>query len=169
MTGMTHGARTEPRETIVFALILIVVGIGALTANAVPDTGGWIVFLIGIGLLAAFAFTRLYGTLIPGGIMTGLGAGILASQSLTLADEAMGGIIVLGLGLGFVAIWVIGSLAKVKEQHPWPLVPGGILVTIGVVLMIGGEAVELLRFWPVILIALGLVVLWRGWVEVRKR
>jgi hypothetical protein len=169
MTGMTHGARTDPRQTIVLAVVLIMVGIGALTANVVPDVGGWIVLLIGIGLLAIFAVTRLYGTLVPGGIMAGLGAGILASQSLTLADEAMGGIIVLGLGLGFLSIWVIGALAKVQEHHPWPLIPGGILVTIGVALMIGGQALELLRFWPVLLIGLGAIVLWRGWAEIRGR
>jgi hypothetical protein len=169
MSGMAHGARTNPREGIVFAIILIAVGVGALAMQVVPDAGAWIVLLIGLGLLAVFAVLREYGALVPGGIMTGLGAGILASQTLVVEDEASGGVIVLGLGLGFVSIWVIGALVHVAEHHPWPLVPGGILSLIGVSLLIGGQAVEFLRFWPVAVIAVGLFVLWRAVVEGRAR
>lgn len=167
MTGMTHGARSNPRDTMILAIILIAVGVASLAVNVVPDAGGVIVLVIGLGLLAAFAFQRHYGYLVPGGILTGLGAGILASQALDVVDEVAGGLVVLGLGLGFVSIWVIGALAKVKEHHPWPLIPGGILVTVGSALLIGGQAIDLLQYWPVILIAIGIVVLWRGWREVR--
>lgn len=169
MAGMTHGARTDPREHIVLAVILIIVGVGALTANAVPDLGGWVVLLIGVGLFALFAFSRAYGALVPGGIMTGLGAGILVSEATTWTDEAMGGVIVLGLGLGFASIWVLGALTHVKEHHVWPLIPGGILTVIGIALMVGGQAIELMEYWPVILIAIGVVVLGRGWMELRQR
>ncbi len=169
MTGMAHGARSNPREGIVFAIILIAVGVGALALQVVPDAGAWIILLIGLGLLAVFAVVREYGALVPGGIMTGLGAGILASQGLALENEATGGVIVLGLGLGFISIWVIGALFHVAEHHPWPLVPGGILSVIGVSLLAGGQAVEFMRFWPVAVIAIGLIVLWRAVVEGRDR
>jgi hypothetical protein len=169
MSGTAHGARTEPREGIVFAIILIAVGVGALAMQAMPDAGSSVVLLIGLGLLAAFAFLREYGALIPGGIMTGLGAGILASQTLAINGEATGGVIVLGLGLGFISIWVIGAIAHVAEHHPWPLVPGGILTIIGVSQLVGGQAMELMRFWPVAVIAIGLIVLWRAWLETRAR
>lgn len=169
MSGMARGARTNPREGVVFAIILIAVGVGALAMQVVPDAGAWIVLLIGLALLAVFAILREYGALVPGGIMTGLGAGILASQSLALKDEATGGIIVLGLGLGFIAIWVIGALVHVAEHHPWPLVPGGILSVIGVSLLVGGQAIELMRFWPVAVIAIGLILLWRAVIEGRDR
>ncbi len=169
MTGMAHGARTNPREGVVFAIILIIVGVGALAMQIMPDAGAWILLLIGLGFLAAFAVLRSYAALIPGGILTGLGAGILASQSIALKDEATGGVIVLGLGLGFIAIWVIGALIHVAEHHPWPLVPGGILSIIGVSLLVGGQAIEVMRFWPVVVIAIGVVVLWRAVVEGRDR
>lgn len=169
MSGMAHGARSNPREGIVFAVILIAVGVGALVMQVVPDAGAWVVLLIGLGLLAVFAILREYGALIPGGIMTGLGAGILASQGLALENEATGGVIVLGLGLGFIAIWVIGALFHIAEHHPWPLVPGGILSVIGLSLLVGGQAIELMRFWPVAVIAIGLIVLWRAVVEGRAR
>lgn len=169
MAGMTHGARTEPRDTIVFAIILIAVGIGALALQVFPDSGGIVVLVIGLALLALFGFTRGYGALVPGGIMTGLGVGIMAQGNLALTDEASGGVVVLGLGLGFVSIWVLSAIARLREHHPWPLIPGLILSTVGAALMIGGAAEELLRFWPVALIALGAVVLWRAWTEMRQR
>jgi hypothetical protein len=169
MTGMAHGARTNPREGVVFAIILIIVGVGALAMQILPDAGAWILLLIGLGFLTAFAVLREYAALIPGGILTGLGAGILASQGIALEDEATGGVIVLGLGLGFIAIWVIGALVHVAEHHPWPLVPGGILSIIGLSLLVGGQAIEFMRFWPVAVIAIGLIVLWRAVVEGRDR
>jgi hypothetical protein len=169
MADMTQGTRTDPRGNIVVAIILIAIGIGALALNAMPDLGGWVVLVIGLGLLVTFPFVRHYGALVPGGIMTGLGAGIVASEAMTLTDEGTGGVIVLGLGLGFLAIWVIGALSRIAEHHPWPLIPGGILAVIGTALVIGGQAVELLRFWPSVLIVLGVIVLARGIIETRKR
>jgi hypothetical protein len=162
MAGTAHGARTDPRDTIVLAIVLIAVGVGALAANALPGAGGWIVLIIGGALLATFAVTRHYGALVPGGIMSGLGAGIVASQSLALTDEGTGGVIVLGLGIGFLSIWLIGGLVHVAEHQPWPLIPGGILATIGGALLVGGQAVELLRYWPIVLIGLGVAALIRG-------
>lgn len=162
MAGMAHAPRTHPREPLILGIVLIGIGLGAFVANVVPDTGAWITLLIGLGLLAVFAFTRAYGALVPAGIMTGLGAGILLSTQLALEGEATGGVIVTGLGLGFVSIWVIGALAHVEEHHPWPLIPGGILTIVGVALLIGGQAIELLRYWPIVLIAIGVVAIGRA-------
>src|SRR3990172_3060943 len=87
MSDMAPGAGTGPRDRIVFAVVLIAVGVIGLASQLFEfktDVGGWIVMLIGLGFLGPFAFTRQYGFLIPGGVMTGLGAGIVASQNLTL-------------------------------------------------------------------------------------
>lgn len=169
----TQGAASRTRDTMVFAVILIAVGIGGLALQVLqPSTsvGGVIVIIIGLGLLAAFAFTRQYGYLVPGGIMTGLGAGIIASEAIALtSDEGTAGVIVLGLGLGFLSIWVVGALVKTAQHHWWPLIPGGILVVVGGALVIGGQAVDLLDYWGVAIVALGLVVLWRAWTQSRAR
>ena len=173
MSDMARGAGTGPRDRMVFAIILIVVGAGGLatqTLKPTTDVGGWIVLTIGLALLGAFAYTRNYGYLIPGGILTGLGAGIIASQALTFPnDETKSGAIVLGLGLGFLSIWVVGAIVRVAQHHWWPLIPGGILTAIGGALLIGGQAVRLLDYWGVAIIALGLFVLWRAWAEDRIR
>lgn len=162
MTGMTHAPRAHPREPLVLGIILVVIGVGAFLMNIYPDAGSWIVLLIGLGLLGLFAVTREFGALVPGGIMTGLGAGIVAADQLAVEGEATGGVIVAGLGLGFLSIWVISGLFHLAEHHPWPLIPGGILTAIGASLLVGGPAVDLLRFWPLILVAIGVVAIARA-------
>lgn len=171
MAGMAQSAGTGPRDRIVFAVILILVGVGGLAMQAfeASGAGGWIVLAIGVGLLGAFAFTRQYGYLIPGGIMTGLGAGIVISEAFTFTDEGTGGVIVLGLGLGFLSIWVIAALVQLAENHWWPVIPGGILAVVGGALLIGGQAVDLLDYWGIAVIAVGVLVLWRAFAEGRPR
>jgi len=169
MADMVHSTGTGPRDRIALAVILIVVGVVGLASQLFEfstNVGGWVVMLIGLGLLGAFAYTRQYGYLIPGGIMTGLGAGIIASESFTFVDDqTASGAIVLGLGVGFLAIWVIGGIMRVAQNHWWPLIPGGILAVVGGALLIGDQAVSLLDYWGVVVIAVGLFVLWRAFAE----
>jgi hypothetical protein len=166
MSQIAHGAGRGTRDQLVFAVILIVVGAVGLAGRfwtPTADVGGFIVGAIGLGLLGAFAYTRTYGYLVPGAIMTGLGAGIVASQSFTwTTSEGEGGAVVLGLGLGFALIWVVGTAVRLDQQTWWSLIPGGILATIGTLLLIGGGAIELLDWWGVALIAIGLIVVLRA-------
>lgn len=165
MTGMSQSTRTGPRDQLVFAAVLILVGVGALVMQVAEQeqiAGGGVVALIGLGLLGAFAYTRTYGYLIPGSILTGLGIAIAVAEVVKATDEGEGGVIVLGLGLGFVGIWVLSSITRLSAHHWWPLVPGGILVVVGGALLIGGQAIQLLDYWGVILVAIGLLVLWRA-------
>jgi hypothetical protein len=173
MAQMAQGAGRTPRDQIVFAAILILVGVGGLVSQVwqpTADVGGWIVTIIGLVFLGAFTYTRHYGYLVPGGIMTGLGIGIVASETFTFTtDEGTGGAVVLGLGLGFLAIWVIGAIAHIARNHWWPAIPGGILTVVGGALLIGGQAVDMLDYWGAIVIAVGLFVLWRAWADARAR
>jgi len=172
MSSVSQGAGIGPRDRMAAAVILIVVGVGSLAVQLLDltaDVGGLVVTIIGVAFLVAFAFTRQYGYLVPGGIMTGLGVGIVASGRLAMADEQTGGAIVLGLGLGFLSIWVIGTIVHVIRHHWWPIVPGGILAVVGVALLIGGQAVSLLDYWGVVIVAIGLIVLWRAWADSRAR
>ena len=63
-----------------------------------------------------------------------------------------------GLGLGFIAIFVIATLYQ-GRSHWWPLIPGGILLVSG--LAEGSQAFrDLLAVgWPVVLILIGLIFL----------
>ena len=89
--------------------------------------GDVIVLVIGLVFAIAFAATRRYGLLIPAGIMTGLGTGILLEDF-----GVMGEPVVLGLGLGFLAIYAADFLTSGASAPGrwWPLIPGAILTII---------------------------------------
>jgi hypothetical protein len=165
MAERSPETRTGPRDQIVFASVLILIGIASFVAQATNgkiEIGGLVVLVIGLALLGAFTYTRHYGYLVPAGILTGLGVGIILEQVLDLTGEASGGVIVLSLGLGFVSIWVIGQLVNIQRALWWPLVPGGILSVVGGALLVGGDAVRVLDWWGLVLVAIGLFVLWRA-------
>ena len=69
----------------------------------------------------------------------------------------MGGSRNLGLGLGFVAIFLIAFLYE-RKSHWWPLIPGTVLILLGLRRM---EEVFgwLLRNWPLILVIIGVLIL----------
>ena len=169
MSQIASGSGRAARDQLVFAVVLIVVGaIGLISRWVQPttDLGGWVVAAIGLGFLGAFAYTRNYGYLVPGGIMTGLGLGIVVSQTVAwTTGEGEGGAVVLGLGLGFGLVWLIGTLVGTDKPNFWALIPGGILATIGTLLLAGSAAVQLFDWWAVGLIVIGLIVVWRAFVE----
>lgn len=139
---------------------MILIALGALFFFVqLTDLGGEaIVAVIGGAFLVAYAFTRQYGFLVPGGIMTGLGLGILVQSQAT--PEA-GGVVVIGLGAGFLSIYLIDLLVRGASALWWPIIPGGILATIGI--LVEADRVEVLAelewAWPLILIAIGVIVL----------
>lgn len=158
--------RKSRREPLVGGMVLVIIGVALLVAQAAPQFGQYIVLVVGLGLLAIFAFTRAYGALVGGSIVTGVGAGVAIAASST--GEVAGAAVVLSLGLGFVAVWAISYLLRMPERHWWPLVPGVILASIGVALLLGGAAQNLISYWPVALIALGVLVIGQAFVASRR-
>lgn len=142
-------------------VILIAVGLTLFAVQLLNLDGDVIVLVIGLVFAVAFAATRRYGLLIPAGIMTGLGTGILLKNV-----GVMGEPVVLGLGLGFLAIYaadVLTSGANVPGRW-WPLIPGAILTIIAAAESTFGEegARLVTQGWPVLLIAAGAWLLLRG-------
>lgn len=158
-------ARRDKEGRLWLGLILIGLGAIFLLDRLVPDIGAYLPLLVGLGFLAAFLATRAYGFLIPAGIVSGVGAGIVLQRSYP-----EGGVFLLALGTGFVAIWLIGALFRLREPHWWPLIPGGILITIGLVDLAdeGGRLAELLEVgWPLLLVAVGILVIIRALADRR--
>jgi len=138
--------------------VLIAIGAALLLGQLVGDTGQFITLGIGLFLLVLFAVTRHPGALIGGGIVTGIGVGVLVAAN-TEGDVA-GAAVLFGLGFGFIGVWLIGTLLRIKEISFWPLIPGAILVVVGIVVLAGSEAAKTFQLlWPVLLIGLGVVVL----------
>jgi hypothetical protein len=147
----------QRRDQWVGGAVLIAIGAALLLGQLVGQTGQFVLLGIGLVLLVLFAVSRNPGTLIGGGIVTGLGAGVLVAVN-TVGDVA-GAAVLLGLGFGFIGVWLVGTLLRIKEITFWPLIPGGILVAIGIVVLAGVEGARLELLGPVLLIALGIVVL----------
>jgi hypothetical protein len=142
-------------------VILIAVGVTLFAVQLLNLDGDVVVLVIGIVFAIAFAATRRYGLLIPAGIMTGLGAGILLEDFGVQGEP-----VVLGLGLGFLAIYA-GDLLTSGARAPgrgWPLIPGTILTIIaGVESTFGPDGARVIaQGWPIILIAAGAWLLLRG-------
>lgn len=109
----------------------------------------------GFAFVVAYLATRSYGLLIPGGILSGLGVGlVVAAQGGP--DDA----VVLGLGLGFVAIWVIDRMLSDHGAAWWPLIPGGILTAVGASRIAGIRDIGIYLV-PAALIAVGVALLLR--------
>ncbi len=161
----------DPRDKYFGAFILIAIGLLALVANLTQSEllGVLIVPMLGLIFLAWGLFSRRFEFIIPGCILSGIGFSILLSiEILKLQETVAGGVVILGLALGFVAITFISTFIS-PHRHFWALIPGAVLGVVGVLLLIGGDAMKLLtilgQFWPVILVAIGVYVL----IQPKKR
>jgi len=151
------------RPGLVPGLILIGLGIIFLIFNFFPGVAGSL-FLVGLGLtlLVVFLFTRLYGVLIPAGILSGLGFGIVVLESRVFPADRGWPFILIGLGGGFLLIWVFSILFTSGPTTPggrvWPLIPGVILVLIGAGFLLFEPALWAI-WWPLIFVAIAVLEL----------
>jgi hypothetical protein len=138
--------------------VLVAIGAALLLGQVIGGTGQLILLGLGVVLLLLFAVSRNPGTLIGGGIVTGLGAGVLVAANSE--GDIAGAAVLLGLGSGFIGVWLVGLVMRIQETAVWPLIPGAILVAIGLAVLAGsegGRALEVLG--PVLLVGLGVVVI----------
>jgi len=146
-------------------VILIVIGATLFAIQWLHLDADIIVLVIGLVFAGAYAATRRYGLLIPAGIVTVLGAGILLEDFGVTREP-----VVLGLGLGFLAIYGVDLATSRSPQRArwWPLIPGAILIAVagagGAFGDEGGRTIQ--QAWPVILIVIGAWLLVRGRVSV---
>ncbi len=156
---------------LIGGLILLFVGIVALIGQFVPDTWGEFFgtfLLLGLGLffLAVGIITREGGWFIPGGILTGLGAGtalITSSFSERLSGDE-GGWFLLVFAAGWLLIPIMTAIFA-RETHWWALIPAAIIGLVGLAVLYGGVFMDTLewvgKLWPIVLIIAGGLLLWK--------
>jgi hypothetical protein len=149
------------RSGVVAGSILIVLGVGLFAINLIQGLGdAAVLFFIGGVFIVIYLYRRVYGFLIPGCILLGLGLGSLGQQTLLLNDfggRGLGGLETLGLGVGFVAIYAIDRAYR-GATHPWPLIPGGVLILIGLAQASSDLQHLVAVAWPLILVLVGLLI-----------
>jgi hypothetical protein len=149
-------------------VILILIGVMAFAAQIFQNYNWGLWFLLALGVLFIVwgMGTRTVGLLIPGGIVSGLGVGTVLAGGMwgKLNGVVNGGIVVLCLGLGFVSIVPLAMILGDRRQW-WSLIPGGILVVIGIMLLAGAFGLQILALagylWPLILIAVGVYIIFK--------
>ncbi len=169
MSSSTEPASTpERRNTVVSGAVLVAIGLLVLVAQNVKTENLGLLFLPALGgifLIAGIA-ARQVGFLIPGGILIGIGVGAILQQSAMVAGSgtAQGGAFLLGFAGGWFLITALSKIFTRNTQW-WALIPGIILALVGGGLLLGGAALTVLEFagrwWPLILIAIGLIVILR--------
>jgi hypothetical protein len=169
MSAEMNTHETLSSRRLVPGLALVLIGALALAANLTDYEWVKMLFLPALGLIFIVwgAVERSGGLLIPGGILTGIGLGVvlLAGPLGGVESEANGGIFFLSLAMGFLLISLLTAIFTGKVQW-WPVIPAAFLALFGAALLLGGASLEALALvgqgWPIILIIIGLyLLLWR--------
>ncbi len=155
--------KMKNRNEIVGGGILILLGVIFLLLQWLPDNLGiFVPLIIGVVLLGWGIVAHHAGPIIPGGIMTGIGVGVLLVE--WIFPQANDAIFLLGFGMGWVLITVVTALFT-NETHWWPLIVAGIMLFIGAAATWGGILLTLLSWagslWPLALILVGVYLVIR--------
>lgn len=156
-------AELEKRR-ITAGAVLIAVGLALYALERMEGLGGEVVLaVLGLAFLVGYLWRRAYPLLVPAGILLGLAVGIYLDDALASGVEG----VVLGLGCGFLFIYVVG-LAYERRNVWWPLFPGAALV-----LLAFPVTEELVRrafeSWPLLLVAVGALLVIAGLVRSKGR
>lgn len=142
---------------------MALLGIGLLIgySTLVDDEGGLgaSLFLgsLAVGFLLVYLRTReQWWALIPGGVLLTI-ATIVSAEAL-VGEEALGGVFFLGLALTFLIVYLVPTP---EGQMRWALIPAGVLGAMGA-LILAGSAGMLGYIWPLLLMAVGLLLLLRA-------
>jgi hypothetical protein len=140
---------------VTFGAVLVVVGAVLLGArfNDVVAAGGPALW-IGLGFLTWWAFSGSYGLLVPAGVLTGLGVGLMLDHVAFYGNP-----VALGLGVGFLAIYAFDALRRQRSSSWWPLVPGAVLVVVGLLQNTSGWDSLGELGWPLFLIVIGIIII----------
>lgn len=102
---------------------------------------------VAIPLLIWGLGTRLLGLMIPGSLLVGIGPGIYLAWQASEGENSLvrTGVMLVWFALGWALITLSGRMILGKFLW-WPLIPGGIIVMVGLGLYIGGDPDNALGF-----------------------
>ncbi|MBV9789208.1 MAG: hypothetical protein JOZ51_13585 [Chloroflexi bacterium] len=169
-------AQQSRQSTIGTGLVLVGIGLMIFLVNRL-DLGVMLFPLLGGSFLLWGVLSRAAGPLVPGGVLSGIGLGVVLKSQFgqLMSDEHAGGLFLLGFAVGWLIITLLSRIATDDPQW-WALIPGGIMATVGGAVLLGGVWLDLLSWisaawlsglslvggvWPLGLIALGIFLLWR--------
>jgi hypothetical protein len=152
------------REVVLAGFVVALIGTAALVSELYPEVDRYLPLVIGVGLLGAFVVGRWYAALVGGAILGGLGIGLVATR--LIGDVSLDGAgALLGLASGFLTIWIVSVLMSLAQRHWWPLVPGSVLLIVGLYVLAEAAGAALAAWLvPAAVLALGVVIMAVGYV-----
>ena len=119
----------------------------AISDLRVVDFFGYLLAGTGIFLLLWGLFAHIFGLIIPGCILSGVGIGLYqawgASADLNALARTGIMLVIFALGWGMITVF---SRPIVQQFVWWPLIPGGVLAITGYGLYIGGAPNSAINF-----------------------
>lgn len=120
----------RPNHRLAAGFLLVLFGLATLLGRWL-NIGAYGILLIGLAMLAWGCYSRTAGWIIPGSVLTGIGAGILVMEGpWRLVEEGQGGLFLLCFAGGWFLITLLTALFTRSTQW-WALIPGGVMTVIG--------------------------------------
>lgn len=165
-TTESHCTRDPVHGRRVAAIVLLLVAGFALFRGYLPvNLRDATIALLGVAFIVWAGLVRNSGLLVPGGILTGIGVGVLLRQEYGSAA------FLFSMAGGFLLVSALSLAIFGRAKHTWWTVfPAGGLAFAGLMRAAGPDFRALLRslgpLWPYILIA---IALWLFFVKPRDR
>jgi len=130
--------------------LLIVLGAGIFVFSFLGLEFAALLVFAGLGFAVAWWHWRFYGFLVPGAVLVGLGCGFGFYLNTDYGIKAIS----LGTGVGLFLLWGVSIWTSGANMwNWWPLLPGVLLVFLG--LVDSGFS----RWWPLLVVLAGVAVL----------
>jgi hypothetical protein len=159
-TNLEKKINNRRSHRIAGGVILILFGMATLLQRWF-DIGNYVVLLLGLGMLGWGSVSRRTGWIIPGGVLSGIGLGILVMESpWRFPIENQNGLFLLCFALGWFLITILTAIFTCTQW--WALIPGGIMALIGGGILVTNGTVRWLDLnlvYALILIVVGLILL----------
>ncbi len=120
--------------------LLIMIGLVITLGNLGWMEGAWVLFFLGLALIAAYAWRggprhgANLGLLIPGSILLMLWAFVSLEENVELGAAA-GALFFISLSVAFFAIFFIHTRFQEGASRFWPAITGGSLLAFGLVIL----------------------------------
>jgi len=153
MSQNTPADERDPRK--VTGAVLIAIGLLLFLLQVATGITITILFLVGGAIfIAGYLNRRSYGLLIPGCLLVGMALGQLGEEYVDFIHNPN----FLGLGLGFLAIYGVDKLRSGTTAW-WPLIPGFILLFMGLETGRLNMGTLISKGWPLVLVIVGILYL----------
>ncbi len=169
---LSKTSSNNTKNTLVAGLALIIIGLAVLAVQFIdtPNIGLLILPALAVIFLAWGLLTRTFGLIIPGGILAGIGTGaiLIDMMALDAPGESEAAIFLLAFAGGWALVSLLSVFTNDRFQW-WPLIPGGIMAVISVLLLAGEAGLQVLELsqylWPVALIVVGFAIILRRYAR----